>query len=78
MPNYSGVEIIGVPNLDTLKAPSSWILYSCDISHQFIEHFSTFWHNKMLQVHLIPTFPQPGISHFYRELWEGLELEIKV
>lgn len=35
----------------------SYVLVTC--LHLLLQHSHTFWHNKILQDHLIPTLPQP-------------------
>lgn len=42
----------------SLGAPLSWLWLHLDIVPSLLEHFLTFWHCKMFQVHLVLSLPQ--------------------
>ena len=65
---------VGIPKSDKTHKQTSSELYSYDMIISFyiyiFKHFFSFWHNRILEAHLKPTFcPSPESSHFSEELW---------
>lgn len=60
--HYFDAEI--VPDLSQIWVLSNGYLYFFDIFPSFLEHFPTFWHNRMFQAYLVLSLPPPWPSSF--------------
>ena len=53
------ISLLTLSQIWPLGAPSSWFLCPFNFLSLFYEHFSTVWHWKMFQTHLLLLLPQP-------------------